>query len=145
MNEKTRMRQCRDNEFMSFYQETLSAMLKKGVKGARKAAIDYTIHNCRPKFYVNYDRAYVVVCDIINKNRMPVGNPLLKAMWSEIADYVRRLIDYSGMSISAALPVVLDNCRASRFYVSENYIYRYLYNATRERKERRLRQLGLRA
>ncbi|MBR5102366.1 MAG: hypothetical protein IK092_04520 [Muribaculaceae bacterium] len=140
MNEKTRMRRCRDQEFLDFYNEALSLMLSKGVKGARKAAIDYTIHNARPKFYVNFERAYIVVCDILNKNRMPVTSPTMQAMWTEIAQLVRNLIGSSNMSISAALPLVLNNCRASRFYISEKYVYRYLYQATRERKYEKLKR-----
>ena len=134
MNGKTKMKQMRDKEFLDMYHEALMLMTSSGVTDARRAAILYTIYNGKPHFHVSYERAYLLVCRILKSGNVPIQNPRLRAMWGEIAGHVRHLVYDRGISISMAVEFVIANCRASRFYISEEYGWRHTYEASRERK-----------
>lgn len=134
MNGKTKMKHMRDKEFLDMYHEALMLMTSSGVANARRAAILYTIYNGKPHYHVSYERAYLLVCRILKSGNVPIQNPRLRAMWGEIAGHVRHLVNDRGISISKAVEFVIANCRASRFYISEEYGWRHTYEASRERK-----------
>jgi hypothetical protein len=135
MNEKTHLRIMRDKEFLDLYHETLNLMLANGVKDARRAAINFALYNGHPHYYVSFDRAYIVVCSILRHDKSPINNNHLDMMWHEIASRVEALTAAGNVSIATAIKFVLDNCRASRFFLSEKYAYHNTYRASHERRE----------
>lgn len=134
MNGKTKMKNMRDKEFLDMYHEALILMSQSGVSDARRAAIIYTIYNGKPHYHVSYERAYLLVCRILKSGNVPIQNPRLRVMWGEIAGHVRNLVQSRKISISRAVEFVIANCRASRFFISEEYGWRHTYEASRERK-----------
>ncbi|MBQ0114499.1 MAG: hypothetical protein KBT10_01300 [Bacteroidales bacterium] len=133
---KHRNRLERDREFLTMYRQALDLMLAQHVRDPRREAIRFTIHHSSPRYHVSYERAYIVVCRILNGDGNPLVPSLQAQMWQEIADRVNSLRTSAGLSIARALDFVLEHCRASRFFISENYAYTRLYP---ERKKTRNR------
>lgn len=123
---KHRARIMRDNEFMAAYRQVLDLMLEQGVPDARRAAIDFTVLHTQPHYHVSFDRAYIVVSNIINSNYNPVKPSLQAHMWEEIARKVQNLLICKRLSISRALQFVLEHCRASRFFITPQYAYYHI-------------------
>ena len=119
--DRKRFRIARDEEFIRAYNEALSLMIRRGVAHPRRSAIRFTIYNTQPRYHVSFERAYVVVCRLLRLPVKPVPQTLRGQMWLEIASRVAMLVDDRQVSIAAALEFVLANCRASRFFVSEQY------------------------
>lgn len=116
----------RDNEFIEAYRQVLDLMLERGVASPRKAAIEFTVFNSRPHYHVSVERALVVVGRILSSGRNIVKPSLQALMWEEIASKVKQLVDKKGVSLSCAVQFVIDNCRASRFFVSPQYAYHHI-------------------
>lgn len=123
---KHRSRIERDTEFMKAYRRVLDLMLEQGVPDARRAAVAFTVLHTHPRYHVSYDRAYVVVSNILNGNGNPVKPSLQACMWQEIADKVKQLCDSKQISVARATEWVLDNCRASRFFITPRYAYHHI-------------------
>ena len=140
-NGKTQNRMTRDSEFLDIYHEALQMMLAARVNNPRRAAIRCALQQGRPRYTVSFDRAYPVVCEIINKGTMPVKKAVKQAFWRELAQQVIVVRSHAPVSIAAALDFVLRNGRSSQFFVDEDYAYWNTYRASRERREKRLRQL----
>lgn len=134
-NGKIAARRRRDKEFLETYNAALARFINTKVSNPRREAARWTIFNGTPHYHVSYERAYKVVCSIINRNIMPVKPSLQAMMWHEIAHRVRELTANVGVSVAQALDLVLTHCRASRFFISEHYAYANLL--PRARKERR--------
>ncbi len=130
------MRQRRDHEFMAMFREALMLFIDRNDKDPRKKAIEFTIHNGKPRYYVSHERAYIVVCSILKHGKNPVKPSLQAEMWNEIAQKVRQAVDSGAPSISKAIDFVLDNCRASRFFISCNYAERHTYVAAAEHRKK---------
>lgn len=123
---KHRARINRDTEFLQSYRRVLDLMLEHRVPDARRAAVDFTIMNGHPRYYVSYDRAYVVVRSIIRNNKVPVKPSMQALMWLEIASKVKELIEREQVTLPHALQFVLDHCRASRYYITPQYAYNHI-------------------
>ena len=124
----------RDKEFLALYHPTLDALLGQGMDPAkaRRAAAEFTIANGHPHYHVNHERAYRVVCHLLNADdkrghgartyrniedsNMPKRR-LRRQMWYEITQRVGALMK-QGLSVDQAIDHVLEHCRASRFFVS---------------------------
>lgn len=146
--DRKRFRMARDEEFASLYAEALQLMISRGVAHPRRAAIRFTIHNGHPRYHVSFDRAYVVVCRLMRNRKAPTGQDaspgnnvapcsLRNTMWREIASRVAMLTSERTVSIAAALEFVLEHCRASRFFITEEYADSHL-DAIRRSRRRRL-------
>lgn len=123
---KHRSRMQRDTEFLKTYRRVLDLMLEKGVPDARRAAIDFTVLHSHPRYHVSYDRAIVVVSNILNGNGIPVKPSLQALMWQEIADKVKQLCSRKQISIARATEFVLAHCRASRYFITPRYAYEHI-------------------
>ena len=124
----------RDKEFLALYHPTLDALLSQGMNPtkARRAAAEFTIANGHPRYHVNHERAYRVVCHLLNADdkkghgartyrsiedcNLPKRR-LRRQMWYEITQRVGALMK-QGLSVDQAIDHVLEHCRASRFFVS---------------------------
>ncbi len=144
MYSKKEMRQRRDHEFMAMFREALMLFIDRNDKDPRKKAIEFTIHNGKPRYYVSHERAYIVVCSILKHGKNPVKPSLQAEMWNEIAQKVRQAVDSGAPSISKAIDFVLDNCRASRFFISCNYAERHTYVAAAEHRKSMKRRFTMR-
>ena len=140
-NGKTQNRMTRDSEFLDIYHDALQLMLAAGVKNARRAAIECALKQGKPRYNVSFERAYPVVCKIINQGIVPVKTPIKRAFWIELAQQVSEVRMNRNISIAAALDFVLLHGRASGYYIDPDYAYWNTYRASRERREKRLRQL----
>ena len=78
----------RDSEFLDLYHDALQLMLAAGVKNARRAAIECALKQGKPRYNVSFERAYPVVCKIINQGIVPVKTPIKRAFWIELAQQV---------------------------------------------------------
>lgn len=123
---KHRSRMERDAEFIKAYRHVLDLMLEMGVADARWAAVNFTIHNTHPRYYVSYDRAYLVVCSILGGKGNPVKPSLQSLMWQEIAERVNQLRASRQVSVARAVEFVLEHCRASRFFITPQYAYNHI-------------------
>ena len=141
INGKTQNRMTRDSEFLDLYHDALQLMLAAGVKNARRAAIECALKQGRPRYNVSFDRAYPVVCKILNQNIVPVKSPIKRAFWLELAQQVRDVRGNHNVSIAAALDFVLLHGRASSYFINPDYAYWNTYRASRERRDLRLKQL----
>lgn len=134
LQEHRELCQLRDKEFLELYRPTLDALLERGVpmSKARRAAADFTIANGHPHYHVSHERAYRCVCHLLNaddkrgngartyRTSEEIGlakRRLRRQMWQEITQRVRTLMD-KGLSVECAIDHVLENCRASRFFLS---------------------------
>ena len=131
--------QARDMEFVALYNPTLQLMIERGSPAPRRQAIHFVIHNGTPRYHVSYKRAYEVVCQMLRHSRTPTASSLQAAMWHEIASRVAQLCATDGMSIARAVEFVLEHCRATRFYISEEHADTILDRARREYRLRKLR------
>ena len=114
-------RTARDMEFVALYNPTLQLMVRRGVKSPRRSAIHFVITNGHPRYHVSFKRAYTMVCQLLSQSNRPLSRSLNEQMWQEIAGRVAELCRLQGVSISCAVEFVLEHCRASRFFISEQY------------------------
>ncbi|MBQ3959597.1 MAG: hypothetical protein II592_01950 [Muribaculaceae bacterium] len=140
-NGKTQNRMTRDSEFLDIYHEALQMMLASGVTNPRRAAIRCALQQGKPRYTVSFDRAYPVVCTILNKGSVPVKTALKRAFWQELADKVAQVRQLAPVSIATALDFVLRHGHPSSYFIDEDYAYWNTYRASRERRARRLKQM----
>lgn len=131
---KAQARQSRDMEFLEAYKAALAQLIDAKVKNPKQHAVRWAIYNGAPHYHVSYDRAYKVVCQILQRNINPVKPSLQASMWLEIAERVRSLTMHCSVSVAKALELVLLNCRASRFFISEHYAYANLLPRARHER-----------
>ena len=131
-------REARDMEFVALYNETLKLMVDRDAPSPRRSAIRFVINNGHPRYYVSYKRAYEVVCQLLRHGKKPTASSPQVAMWHEIAGRVAQLCASDGMSIARAVEFVLEHCRATRFYISEEYADTILDRARRQYRQRKL-------
>lgn len=134
LQEQRELCRLRDKEFLELYRPTLDALIERGVpvSKARRAAAEFTIANGHPHYHVSHERAYRCVCHLLNaddkrgngartyRTSEEIGlakRRLRRQMWQEITQRVRALMD-KGLSVECAIDHVLENCRATRFFLS---------------------------
>ncbi len=121
-------RSRRDREFVEMFTDVLHEFIRNGIKAPFTGAVRFTLLNGKPHYHVSYERAYRIVCRILAGRTLQLVNPVLIAMWHEIAGKVREIIGDGQCSINRALEIVLLNCRASRFFLTEKYARRLVYH-----------------
>ena len=133
--------QARDMELVKLYNETLKLMVKRGVKAPRRHALHFVLNNGHPRYYVSYKRAYEVVCQLLRHGKTPRTTSLQVQMWQELAERVRALCQGGKMSIACAVEFVLEHCRASRFFITEDYADSIIDRARKEYRSRNLQSM----
>lgn len=131
----------RDMELVKLYNETLKLMIDRNVKAPRRAALHFVIHNGHPRYYVSYKRAYEVVCQLLRHGKTPKGTSLQAQMWQELAERVQALCQGGKMSIACAVEFVLEHCRASRFFMTEDYADTIIDRARKEFRRHKLHSM----
>ena len=132
INGKTHARQARDRELLTMFNNVLDEMLSAGVPNAWDAALRFTISHGTPHYHVSFDRAYRVVSAIVLHGDCPLQENNHREMWREIAERVSALMAVGGLSVARSVDIVLRECRASRFFISEPYARRHIYRARHE-------------
>ena len=124
----------RDKEFLALYQPTLDLLQAQGLSAgkARRAAVEFTIAHGHPHYHVDHERAYRIVCHLLNADQKKghgartyrtseemglAKSRLRRQMWLEITQQVL-ILQSQGMSVERAIDHVLEHCRASRFFIS---------------------------
>jgi len=119
----------RDREFMALFNRAYKMMVNAGVSDPRRQAVRFVVYNGTPRYHVSFYRAYEVVCSLLLRHKQPLLEGERLEMWLEIADRVKQLVDTQHISIAQAVEFVLENCRATRFYVDEDYAYHNIVTA----------------
>lgn len=138
MNAKTVNREQRDHELLQAYQATLELLVATNSESAKREALRFALRNGHPHYCVSYSHAYRLVCALMSGStaRFRVKGKLRQAMWHEIAGRVRQLTERNSMSRAKALDFVLQNCLASRFFITDAYAHNHLSKILHERQRR---------
>lgn len=128
MTQQRKMTRMRDEELLRDYREKLNKAMNSGEEINRHKIIKDVLYNCHPRYYLNFDQAYNVMSQIKNHGLPSRKLSLKQKMWLEIYDKVQKLITkHPDLAVHAALARVLLTERASRYFISEEYAYKYLY------------------
>ena len=120
-SESAQRRYQRDRQLAELFCEIFDNIKPRRVSQPQKAALKLALITGSPRYHVGFDRAYVVVTQLLNNyNNVTFKSNLTRMMWLEITKKVKCLMETGKMSAARAIPIVLENCRASRFFISEN-------------------------
>jgi hypothetical protein len=99
-------------------------MKAKKVGNKRLVALSLTLTSGSPPYHVGFDRAYDMVKRILHSpDKVTFKNHINQEMWMEITKKVKCLMQNGHMSAAKAVPLVLENCRASRFFISKSHAW----------------------
>ena len=77
-----------------------------------------------PRYHVGFDRAYIVVGQLLrDRGGITFKSSHIRDMWFEITDRVERLMREGRLSIAQSVDIVLEQCRASRFFLAEEHAW----------------------
>ena len=123
-SESAQRRHERDRQLTELYCEIYDNLRKRQVKNLRKVALSIALATGTPRYHVGFDRAYVVVPKLLeNSNSVSFKSSVTRDMWLDITARVRCLMSQDKMTIAKALNIVLEQCRASRFFLTENHAW----------------------
>lgn len=122
------LRIMRDRELVAAYKKFLKEEFSKRNKIDRKQVIKRVIEESHPHFNVSFEHAYKVLSTVRLHGTKAFKCTLRQQMWSELLALVEEeMREKPYLSMSNALSRVLAFRRASRFYISPEYCYKYLY------------------
>lgn len=127
-NKSNELREMRDKELLSAYKKIIKEEFETGNHIDRKRVVKRVIEESHPHFHVSFEHAYKVLSSIRIHGTKNFKCTLRQQMWSELLALVEgemRVKPY--LTLSNALSRVLASKRASRFYISPEYCYKYLY------------------
>lgn len=131
--ERKRITKMRNKELLRDYRRVLNEAYESNQPINRHDIIKKVLLESRPHYYVNFDHAYNVIMHINSKNEVAKKTRLKQNMWIEIYHKVKETQEKQpSLTLSSALARVLATERASRYYISEAYAYKYLYNVCRQ-------------
>ncbi len=134
--ERRHLTRLRNKELLHDYRQALREAYDNNLSINRRELVKRVLLNGRPHYYVNFDHAYNVIMHINSKNEVAKKTKLKQEMWREIYRKVKAEQErHPTLSLSAALTRVLASERASRYYISEDYAYKYLYHVCRESRK----------
>ena len=123
-SESAQRRHERDRQLTELYCEIYDNLRKRQVKNLRKVALSIALATGTPRYHVGFDRAYVVVPKLLeNSDSVSFKSSVTRDMWLDITARVRCLMSQDKMTIAKALNIVLEQCRASRFFLTENHAW----------------------
>ena len=124
MSESAQRRDERDRELTELYCEIYDRLREHRVKKLRQVALSITLASGNPRYHVGYDRASVVVPMLLREDpRIAFKSSVIREMWLDIAEKVQRLVSEGKLSVSQAIDIVLDQCRASRFFLTPEHAW----------------------
>lgn len=120
-SESAQRRDERNRELTELYCEIYDKITSKRVKNPRQAALAIAIATGTPPYHVSFDRAYIVVPKLLAGDcRLKFKSNVNREMWNDICNKVKCLTANGNISIAKAIEIVLIQCRASRFFISES-------------------------
>ncbi len=123
----------RNKELLRDYREKLHEAFESDKPLNRKEIVRLVLLEGKPHYYVCFDHAYNIMMKLNTTGKVSKKTMLKQQMWKEIHEKVRKtMADNPGLAMHNALARVLVNERASRYYISEVYAYRYLYKLCHE-------------
>lgn len=118
-SESAERRDERNRMLTELYCEIYDSLKESRVKNLRRVALSIALATGNPRYHVGFDRAYVVVPKLLSGKDIEFKSNFLRDMWLDITQKVRLLMQDGKLSIAQAIPIVLEQCRASRFFLSE--------------------------
>ena len=122
-SESALRRDERDRHLTELYCEIFDNLKEKKVNNPRSVAISLALANGTPRYHVGFDRAYIVVAKLLNNGNVTFKSDLNRLMWLDLAKKVRSIMEQGKMSIAQAVPIVLEKCRASCFFISKEHAW----------------------
>ncbi len=118
-SESAQRRAERDRMLTMLYCDIYDTIVKKKVHNPRRVAIDIALATGAPPYHVGFDRAYIVVPKLLNNEALRFRSDACRLFWLDMTAKVRCVISRGKVSIARAVALVLDQCRASRFFISD--------------------------
>lgn len=121
--------EMRNRELVASYKKKLKEEYAKNGAVNRRKVVERVIHESHPRFHVSYEHAYKVLSSGRRHRFNGFRLSLRRQMWLELLDLVEaEMRERPYLNMGHALSRVLAEKRASRFYLSPEYCYKYLYN-----------------
>ena len=112
--------------------------MESGEEINRMKIIEEVLATGRPRYYLQFSQAYNVMARINHRGITGRKLSLKNAMWLEIYEKVQAMMaENEGMPMHVALTRVLGEGRASRYFITPRYAYRYIYEVQRDARNRR--------
>ena len=138
MSESAQRRDERDRQLTELYCEIYDNLKTHRVKNLRRVALSIALTTGSPRYHVGFDRAYAVVPQLLtNSDAITFKSTTTRDMWLDMTAKVRCLMTQGKMSIAQAVTIVLEQCRASRFYLTENHAWVIIKRTLRKMNCRR--------
>ena len=120
-SESAQRRAERDRQLAELFCEIYDNLKKKRVSKPQMVALTLALETGSPRYHVSFDRAYVVVPQLLHDaSKINIKSSTCQSMWLEITEKVKCLMENGKMSAARAIPIVLEKCRASRFFLSKS-------------------------
>lgn len=124
MSESSERRDERNRHLTELYCEIFDTIYDHKVNDKRKTSLFLALNLLSPRYNVGFDRAYVVVgCLLRDENSIKFKSKVIKEMWLEITAKTHDLMRDGKLSIAKSLDIVLENCRASRCFMTEAHAW----------------------
>lgn len=138
MKNQRELTKMRDAELLRDYRTKLNDALERGEEINRMKIINEVLLDCHPRYYLQFSQAYNVITRINHKGITGRKLSLKNEMWLEIYEKTKALMaENEGMVMHEALTRVLFDGRASRYFISPQYAYRYIYDVQRAARDKR--------
>ena len=123
-SESAQRRDTRDRELTELYCEIYDNLRQRRVKNLRRVALNIALTTGAPPYHVGYDRACVVVSHLLRDDTgFSLKSTVNQEMWADLTAKVKCLMSSGKMSMSQAVTLVLEQCRASRFFLTEQHAW----------------------
>lgn len=123
-SESAHRRAERDRELTELYCEIYDSLKACRVKNMRRTALTMALASGSPRYHVGFDRAYIVVAQMLrDKGAIAFKSTYIRDMWLEITYKTESLMRECRLSIAQAVEIVLEQCRASRFFLTEAHAW----------------------
>ena len=123
-SESAQRRAERDRELTELYCEIYDSLKACRVKNMRRVALSIALASGSPRYHVGFDRAYIVVARLMHDERaIAFKSTHIRDMWLEITAKTERLMREGRLSIAQSVEIVLEQCRASRFFLAERHAW----------------------
>lgn len=132
MKTQRELTKMRDAELLRDYRSKLGEAMKRGGEINRRQIVEEVLATGRPRYYLQFTQAYNVMTRINHRGITGRKLTLKNEMWLEIYEKMRKtMAENEGLVMHEALARVLQSERASRYFITPRYAYRYIYDVQR--------------
>ncbi len=123
-SESAQRRQERDRLLTELYCEIYDQLKPKQVKNPKRVALAIALETGTPPYHVSYERARVVVLRLLaSDNSANFKSSANRDMWLDLTKKVKCLMEQGKMSAARAIAIVIEQCRASRFFLTPEHAW----------------------